>query len=118
MVRIKNALAGVLHIPAAKLRFEGFEIKDVDDDTPELERRTHEGLLKPVSGDDKPEPEALAPSPIEPPEDFDTLNEEDAIEYIEDEKDPEIIQSILREEERPGVIDALKTRLQEIDDAG
>jgi len=121
LVRIKNALAGVLHITAAKLRFEGFELKEVDDDTPELERRADEGLIELVPDDYEPEPEAPAPDDapsIDPPSDFDTLNEVDAIEYIEVENDPGVIQSILQEEERPGVIDALKARLQEIEDAG
>ena len=129
MVRIKNALAGILHITAAGLRLEGFESKDVDDDTPELERRTGEGLIELVTGENDPEPEeqpaapdntpaAETPQPVETPSDFDTLDETDAIEYIEVENDPGVIQSMLREEERPGVIDALKARLQEIEDAG
>jgi len=118
LIRIMNALAGVLHIPAAKLRFNAFEIKEVEEDIPELERFINAGVIKLVTEDHVPEPQTPAPSLTAPPEDFDTLNEEDAIEYIEDEKDPEVIQSILREEERPGVVDALKTRLQELDDAG
>lgn len=119
MVRIKNALAGILHITAAKLRFEGFELKEVEDDTSEIERRADEGLIELVPDDYEPEPEAPpSPPPVEPPADFDTLSEADAIEYIGAENDPAVIQSILLDEERPGVTDAMKARLQELDDAG
>jgi len=124
LVRIKNALAGVLHITSAKIRLEGHEIKEVVDDTPEISQRADEGLIELVPEDYEPQQDeaTLPPSsetPVdEPPEDFDTLDETDAIEFIEAESDPSVIQSILLEEERPGVIDALKARLQEIEDAG
>ena len=40
-----------------------------------------------------------------------------AVLYVEDETDPKVIQSILRTEQRGGVIDVLKVRLKEIEDA-
>jgi len=119
LVRIKNALAGVLHIPAAKLRLQGNGVLEVDEITPEIQRHVDEGRIEIVPDDYEPEPDAQpAPPSVEPPSDFDTLDETDAVEYIEIENDPGVIQAILREEERPGVIDALKARLQEIEDAG
>jgi hypothetical protein len=49
--------------------------------------------------------------------DYDRLDEAGAIDYIEDETDPKVIKSILTVENRPGVLDVLRTRLEETRDA-
>lgn len=117
MPKIRNLTPGILHIPAAKLRLQGGAVTDVAQVTPEIQKQIDAGRLAVVTDEESAKAEALAPKLPEPPADFDKLDEADAIEYIEDETDPKVIQSILQTEERGGVIDALKAREKEIDDA-
>jgi hypothetical protein len=115
MIKIRNLTPGILHIPAAKLRLQGHAVAGVPEITPEIQKQIDAGRIAIVT--DEEAAKAPAPKLPEPPADFDKLDETDAIEYVEDETDPKVIQSILQTEQRGGVIDALKGRLKEIGDA-
>ena len=115
MPKIRNLSPGILHIPAAKLRLQGNAVAEVAQVTPEIQKQIDAGRIAIVT--DEEAAEAPAAKLPEPPADFDKLDEVDAIEYVEDETDPKVIQSILQTEQRGGVIDALKGRLKEIGDA-
>ena len=115
MQKIRNLLPGILHIPAAKLVLQGRAVKEVPEITPDIQKQIDAGRIALVT--DEEAPEAPAPKLPEPPADFDKLDEADAIEYVGDETDPKVIQSILQTEKRGGVLDALKGRLKEIENA-
>jgi len=115
MVKIRNLTPGVLHVPAAKLRLHGGAVADVERVTPEIQKQIDAGRIAVVT--DEEAVEAPTPKLPEPPADFDKLDEADAIEYVEDETDPKVIQSILQTEKRGGVLDALRARLAEIGNA-
>jgi len=115
MVKIRNLTPGILHIPAAKLRLQGHAVTDAPEITPDIQKQIDAGRIAVVT--DGEDVKAPAPKLPEQPADFDKLDEQDAIEYVEDETDPKVIQSILQTEQRGGVIDALKGRLKEIGDA-
>ena len=117
MVKIRNITPGVLHIPAAKIRLQGSAVADVSEITPDIQKQIDAGRIEVVADDDTAETESPAPQLPDPPADFDKLDEPDAIEYIEDESDPKVIQSILQTEHRGGVVKALRERLKEIEDA-
>ena len=117
MTRIKNLTPGILHVPGAKLRLQGHAVADVESVTPEIQKQIDADRIAVVTDDDGAKEESPAPKLPEPPADFDKLDETDAIEYVEDETDPKVIESILQTEQRGGVISALKDRLKEIGDA-
>jgi len=117
MAKIRNLTPGILHIPAAKVRLQGHAVADVPEITPVIRKQIDAGRIAVVTDDDAAKAEAPAPDLPEPPADFDKLDEADAIDYVEDEMDPKVIQSILNVENRPGVIEASKNRLKEIIDA-
>jgi hypothetical protein len=117
MTRIRNLTPGVLHVPAAKLRLQGGAVADVERVTPEIQKQIDAGRIAVVTDEEAAKAEAPAPKLPEPPADFDKLDETDAIEYVEDETDPKVIESILQTEQRGGVVSALKDRLKEIGDA-
>ena len=117
MAKIRNLTPGILHIPAAKLRLQGGAVANVPEITLVIQKQIDAGRIAVVTDDDAAKAEAPAPKLPEPPADFDKLDEADAIDYVEDETDPKVIQSILQTEQRGGVIDALKGRLKEIGDA-
>jgi hypothetical protein len=117
MTRIRNLTPGVLHVPAAKLRLHGGAVADVERVTPEIQKQIDAGRIAVVTDEEAASAEAPAPKLPQPPADFDKLDETDAIEYVEDETDPKIIESILQTEQRGGVVSALKDRLKEIGDA-
>ena len=115
MIKIRNLTPGILHIPAAKLRLQGNAVAEVAQVTPEIQKQIDAGRIAIVT--DEEAAKAPAPKLPEPPEDYQKMDEQDAIEYVEDETDLKVIQSILQTEQRGGVIDALKGRLKEIGDA-
>jgi len=117
MVKIRNLTPGILHIPAAKVRLQGGAVADVPEITPVIQKQIDAGRIAVVTDDDTANSEVPAPELPEPPADFDKLDEADAIEYVEDETDPKVIQSILQTEKRGGVLDALRARLVEIGNA-
>ena len=115
MPKIRNLLPGILHIPAAKLVLQGRAVKEVPEITPDIQKQIDAKRVAVVK--DGEVVEAPAPKLPKPPADFSKLDESDAIEYVSDETDPKVIQSILQTEKRGGVLDALKGRLKEIDNA-
>lgn len=115
MAKIRNLTPGILHIPAARVRLQGHAVVGVPEITPEIQKQINAGRIAIVA--DGEASEAPAPKLPELPTGFDRLDETDAIEYVEDETDPVVIESILRTEQRGGVIDALRGRLKEIEDA-
>jgi hypothetical protein len=117
MAKIRNLTPGILHIPAAKLRFQGGAVADVPEITPEIQKQIDAGRIAVITDEDAAKAEAPAPKLSEPPADFDSMDESDAIEFVEDETDPKVIQSILNVEKRDKVIDVGKNRLKEIADA-
>lgn len=117
MTRIRNLTSGILHIPAAKVRLQGHAVADVPEITPDIQKQIDAGRVAVVTDEEAAKAESPAPQLPEPPADFDKLDETDAVEYVEDETDPKVIQSILKGEKRTSVIDAGKDRLKEIGDA-
>jgi len=117
MVRIRNLTPGILHVPAARLRLQGGAVADVPDITPEIQKQIDAGRIAVITENEAAKTESPAPKLLEPPADFDSMDESDAVEYVEDETDPKVIQSILSVEKREKVIDAGKNRLKEIADA-
>jgi len=117
MTSIRNLTPGILHIPAAKLRIQGGAVADVPEITPDIQKQIDAGRVAVVTDEEAAKAGSPAPELPEPPADFDKLDETDAVEYVEDETDPKVIQSILKGEKRAGVIDAGKNRLKEIGDA-
>lgn len=113
MARIRNLLPGILHVPGANLKLQPRAVVDVADITPDIRRQIDAGRIEIVTGEQEA-PVTTEPELPEPPPDFEKLDETDAIEYVEDEDDPKVIRSILNAENRPSVMDALKTRLAEI----
>jgi len=117
MAKIRNLTPGILHVPAAKLRLQGGAVADAPEITPDIQKQIDAGRLEVVTDEDAATEEAPALRPPDPPADYDRLDEAGAIDYIEDETDPKVIKSILNVENRPGVLDVLRTRLAETSDA-
>jgi len=117
MAKIRNLTPGILHIPAAKLRLQGGAVAEAPEITPEIQKQIDAGRIAVITNEDAAKAEAPAPKLPEPPADFDSMDESDAIEFVEDETDPKVIESILQTEQRGGVVTALKDRLKEIGDA-
>jgi hypothetical protein len=117
MERIRNLTPGILHIPAAKLRLQGGAVAEVSEITPVIQKQIDAGRIAVVTEDEPAPTEEPAPKLPDPPADFDKLDEADAIDYVEDETDPKVIESIMSVEERPGVLTALRARLAETQNA-
>ena len=118
MAKIRNLLAGILHVPYDGLRLEGFEVREIQRITPGIQRLVDNGLIEVLTQEQAENIEAPAPKPPDPPAEYEKLNEAEAIEFVEEESDPKVINTILQSEKRGAVLDALKDRLKETDNAG
>jgi hypothetical protein len=52
MERIRNLTPGILHIPAAKLRFQGGAVADVSEITPVIQKQIDAGNIAVVTEDE------------------------------------------------------------------
>lgn len=113
-MKIRNKRLGPLVIADAKLRLAPGEVVEAPKATPQLEAALRRGLIVKVE-EDTP---LGAPQPAEPapsvPADYERLSAGEAIEYIDDEDDPEKLKGILRAEKRKTVLEALRKKLQEV----
>ena len=113
-MKIRSNRPGPLVIADAKLRLAPGEVVEVAKATPHMDAVLARGLVEKVN-EDTP---LGAPEPSEPvavvPADYERLSAAEAIEYIDDEDDPEKLKGILRAEKRKTVLDALRRKLQEV----
>ena len=114
-MKIRNLLPGILHVPAAKLVLQGREVKEVPEITPAIQKLIDAKRIAVVK--DGEAVQAPAPKLPKPHADYEKMYEAEAIDFVGDETDPKVIQSILQTEKRGSVINALKERLKEIGDA-
>jgi hypothetical protein len=113
-MKIRSNRPGPLVIADAKLRLAPGEVVEAPMATPQLEAALKRGFVVKVDE----ETPVGAPEPVEPapsvPADYERLSAGEAIEYIDDEDDPEKLKGILRAEKRKTVLDALRKKLQEV----
>lgn len=113
-MRIRSNRPGPLVIADAKLRLAPGEVVEAPEATPQLEAALKRGFVEKVNE----ETPVGAPEPVEPapsvPADYERLSAAEAIEYIDDEDDPEKLKGILRAEKRKTVLESLRKKLQEV----
>lgn len=113
-MKIRSNRPGPLVIADAKLRLAPGEVVEAPKNTPQLDAALKRGFVEKVE-EDTP---IGAPQPVQPPPsvpaDYERLSAGEAIEYIDDEDDPEKLQGILRAEKRKTVLDALRKKLKEV----
>ncbi len=125
MMKIRNLTQGILHVPSMKLRIQGGAVASVPEITPAIQSLIDAGYVVVVTDEEAAvvaeaaaKDEAVRNETAPDPAAYEMLDENEAIEIVEDESDPKVIKSILKTENRAAVVDALKERLKETGNAG
>lgn len=113
MLTIKNVRPGILIIPDAGLKLLPGEVAPVKDQTDQIKHCLKTGVLIQIDKEkaDKPSPQGKQ----DQDDDLSKLNATDAISKVNEEADPAKLKGYMEGEKRRTVIDALKTRLAEVD---
>ena len=113
-MKIRSNRPGPLVIADAKLRLAPGEVVEAAKATPHMDAVLARGFVEkvdeetPLGAPEPPEPVAVVPA------DYERLSAAEAIEYIDDEDDPEKLKGILRAEKRKTVLESLRKKLQEV----
>jgi hypothetical protein len=118
MLTIKNIRPGILVIPDAGLKLKPGQTVDIEKGTRQIESALKKGYLAPVDhkepGDQKT---AKYPAKESDAVDLSKLSATEAISQVNAEADPEMIKGHLETEKRRSVIEALKSRLEDLQGA-
>ena len=109
----KNVRPGILIIPDAGLKLLPGEVAPVEDQTDQIKHCLKTGVLIQIDKEkaDKPSPQGKQ----DQDDDLSKLNATDAISKVNEEADPAKLKGYMEMEKRRTVIDALKSRLAEVD---
>jgi len=115
MLTIKNVRPGILIIPDAGLKLLPGEVAPVEDQTDQIKHCLKTGVLIQIDKEkaDKPSPQGKQDQDQD--DDLSKLNATDAISKVNEEADPAKLKGYMEMEKRRTVIDALKSRLTEVD---
>jgi hypothetical protein len=115
MIRIKNLRPSRLFITDAGLKLLPGQVVAVESLSRQTESLIARGYVAQLTEGQKekaqPEPKALPPVP----KDYENLHAPESIEYIERVDDPQILKTILKEEPRKTVLEAINQRLRELE---
>ena len=113
-MKVRSKRPGPLVIADAKLRLAPGETAEIENPTRQMERALRRGLIERLPDDARVGALHAKPEAASIPSDYERLSAAEAIEYIDDEDDPEKLKGILRTEKRKTVLDALRKKLQEV----
>jgi hypothetical protein len=118
MLKIKNIRPGILVIPDAGLKMNPGQVVEIEECTRQIESALQKGYLALI---DTEKPDAQN-SPQEFLKDSDAidlskLTAVEAISRINEEADPDTLRGCMETEKRRTVMDALKSRLEELQGA-
>ena len=112
MMKIRNTRSGILVIPDAGLKLAPDEVVEIDKPTKQIEAALKSGSLVEAEKDDgKPKPEPAKSTQV----DITKLSATDAISMVSEEANPDTLKGYMETEKRRTVIDAMKSRLMELD---
>ncbi len=118
MLTIKNIRPGILVIPDAGLKLKPGQTVDIEKGTRQIESALKKGYLAAVDpnepADQKTEED---PGKESDAVDLSKLSATEAISRVNAEADPEMLKGHLETEKRRTVIDALKSRLEDLQGA-
>ncbi len=112
MLTIKNVRSGILIIPDAGLKLFPGEVVSAPEQTNQIKHCLQTGML--VRIDKEKDDERPAQSGQDQDGGLGRLNATDAISKVNEEADPAKLKGYMETEKRRTVIDALKSRLEEI----
>ena len=114
-MKIRSKRSGPLVIADARLRLAPGEVVEIETPSRQLEDALTRDLVERVD-DETPVGVAgrIGPPSVDLPTDYERLSASEAIEYIEDEEDQAKLNRILQAEKRKTVLDALRTKLEEV----
>lgn len=113
MLTIKNVRPGILIIPDAGLKLLPGEVAPVEDQTDQIKHCLQTGVVIQVDKEKADKPSSQGKQDQD--DDLSKLNATDAISKVNEEADPAKLKGYMEGEKRRTVIDALKTRLAEVD---
>jgi hypothetical protein len=113
MLTIKNVRPGILIIPDAGLKLFPGEVAPVEEQTDQIKHCLQTGVVIQVDKEKSDKPSS--PGKQDQDNDLSKLNATDAISKVNEEADPAKLKGYMEGEKRRTVIDALKSRLAEVD---
>ena len=118
MFTIKNIRPGILVIPDAGLKLMPGQTVDIEKGTRQIESALKNGYLTTVDHNE-PEDQKTAEGPPKEPDavDLSKLSATEAISRVNAEADPDTLKGHLETEKRRTVIEALKSRLEDLQGA-
>ena len=118
MLTIKNIRPGILLIPDAGLKLKHGQTIDIEKGTPQIESALKNGYLASVDHKESEDQKAAEDHVQESnAADLSKLSASEAISRVNAEADPEMIKGHLETEKRRTVIEALKSRLEDLQGA-
>jgi predicted AlkP superfamily phosphohydrolase/phosphomutase len=119
MLTIKNIRPGILVIPDAGLKLNPGQVVEIEESTRQIEWALKKGYLALIDNHRSDAPNGSQKAFKESDAiDLGKLTAVEAISRIDAEADPETLKGHLETEKRRTVIDALKSRLEELQGAG
>ncbi len=115
MLRIKNLRPGRLVITDAKLKLLPGQVVEVQSLSRQTEALIARGYVAQVSEGQKDKPQSKAEALPPVPKEYENLHAPEAIEYVENLNDPQVLRAILKEQPRKTVLEALNKRLGELE---
>lgn len=118
MLTIKNIRPGILVIPDAGLKLKPGQTVDIEKGTRQIESALKKGYLAAVDHNE-PEDQHTPDEPAKESDDVDLskLSATEAISRVNAEADPDTLKGQLENEKRRTVIEALKSRLEDLQGA-
>jgi hypothetical protein len=118
MLTIKNIRPGILVIPDAGLKLKPGQMVDIEKGTRQIESALKNGYLTTVDHND-PEDQKAGEAPVNESDavDLSKLSASEAISRVNAEADPDALKGHLETEKRRTVIEALKSRLEDLQGA-
>jgi hypothetical protein len=118
MLRIKNIRPGILVIPDAGLKLNPGQVVEVEERTRKIDSSLKNGYLALIDTD-KPDAQNGPQESLEDTDaiDLGKLTASEAISRINAEADPDALKGCMETEKRRTVIDALKSRLEDLQGA-
>jgi ribulose bisphosphate carboxylase small subunit len=118
MLTIKNIRQGILVIPDAGLKLKPGQTVDIEKGTRQIESALKKGYLAAVDHKETEDQKAAEDYVQESDAvDLSKLSASEAISRVNAEADPEMIKEHLETEKRRSVIEALKSRLEDLQGA-
>jgi hypothetical protein len=118
MLRIKNIRPGILVIPDAGLKLNPGQVVEIEERTRKIDSALKKGYLALIDTD-KPDAQNAPPESLKDSDaiDLGKLTAAEAISRINAEADPDTLRGCMETEKRRTVIDALKSRLEDLQSA-